>query len=135
MRAIPAIVHTTAMPATAPVDNPVDFWEASDAFEDPLNGAFAFPLALAVLVADVVLEESEDVVLEAVVLEAVVLEAVLLEDEDEAVALDVVVVDGTVEEVLVGAAVEIVAPKDPKVTRAALSGIWNRPIPESQHPG
>jgi hypothetical protein len=110
------MVHATAMPATAPVDNPVDFWDVVDAFEDPLEGVFA--AAILVVDAAEVLGGIEKVVL-----------------EDEADVLDDVVatVDG-LEAVLDGAKVETVGPKVPRVTISVLKGTWNRPIPESQHP-
>jgi hypothetical protein len=129
MRAIPAIVHETAMPATAPVDNPVDFSEVAGAFViDPFEAV----VAGAVLVVDAaeVLGGAEVVVPDNMVVDEATLEerAELLDD--------VVAVAGwlELEIVFVGANVEIVAPEEPRVTRSVLRETWNRLIPELQHP-
>lgn len=122
------------MPATAPVDNPVDFSDIVDASTNPFAGVLAG--GGAVLVAD-----SVGVLrgFERVVLNDVVLEEVMLEDEAELLG-DVVSTDdvgstanGLLEDVLDGAKVETVAPEGPIVTISMFKGTLNRPIPESQH--
>jgi len=106
--AIPAIVHAIAMPATAPVDNPVDFSDIVDAFVDPFEGV----LVGAVLVVDAV-----EVLggIEEVVPNDVVIKDVMLEDEAELLDDVVATVDG-LEEVLDSTKVETVAPTVPRVT-------------------
>jgi Na+/pantothenate symporter len=114
------------MPATAPVDNPVDFSDIVDVFVDPFGG---------VLVGAVLVVNAVEVLggIEEVVLNDAVIQEVMLEDKAELLDDVVATVDG-LEDVLDGAKVETVAPKVPRVTISVLKGTWNRPIPESQHP-
>ena len=114
------------MPATAAVENPVDFLDIVDVFVDPFEG---------VLVGGVLVVNAVEVLggIEVVVLNDVVIEEVVPEDEVELLDDVAATVDGP-EDVLDGAKVETVAPKVPSVTISTLKGTWNRPIPESQHP-